>query len=235
MSLRCIVLAGGLGTRLRSVLPDLPKCLAPVNGRPFLERQLELLARQGIDRFVLSLGYGADQVQSAAAQWRGKFDVQTVVERELLGTGGAIRFAMESAGLDEALVINGDTWVGGDLSAMLEPLKPDERLRMAIVEVPDRGRFGGVAVDGEGRVERFIEKGQSGPGPINAGLYRVAKSAFGPGDQGAFSFETQTMVRLTSAGQVRACRVGGPFIDIGVPEDYAAFCAQYGDFDGRHE
>jgi D-glycero-alpha-D-manno-heptose 1-phosphate guanylyltransferase len=235
MSIRCIVLAGGLGTRLRSVLPDLPKCLAPVNGRPFLERQLELLTRQGIDRFVLSLGYGADQVENLAAQWHGKFDVETVVEREPLGTGGAIRFAMESAGLDEALVINGDTWVGGDLSAMIEPLRQDELLRMAIVEVPDRGRFGGVAVNDEGRVERFIEKGQAGPGPINAGLYRVAKPAFGASDRGAFSFETQTMVRLTSAGQVRACQVGGPFIDIGVPDDYAAFCAKYGEFDGKRE
>lgn len=235
MSVPCIVLAGGLGTRLRSVLADLPKCLAPVNGRPFLEHQLELLAAQGIDRFVLSLGHGAKQVEEAAVRLHGAFDLQTVVEFQPLGTGGAIRFAMESAGLDEALVVNGDTWVGGDLSVMLTPLEPGELLRMGIVDVPDRQRFGGVGIDEEGRVTHFLEKGQSGPGAINAGLYRVAKNAFAATERGSFSFETQTMVRLTAAGHVHACRVDGPFIDIGVPEDYALFCAQHGEANGKGE
>lgn len=231
MTVPCVVLAGGLGTRLRSVLPDLPKCLAPVDGRPFLERQLELLKRQGIDRFVLSLGYGAAQVQERIAGWSGQFDIiGCVVEHEPLGTGGAIQFAMREAGLQEALVVNGDTWVGGDLSAMRAPLAGGELVRMAIVEVPDRSRFGGVAVDPNGRVTRFIEKGQSGPGPINAGLYRVAAKTFGAADSGAFSFESQTMVRLTARGQLGATLVAGPFIDIGVPDDYALFCARHRQF-----
>ena len=101
MNTTCIVLAGGLGTRLRSAVPDLPKCLAPIACRPFLEWQLRSLAERGVQYFVLALGYGADEVLESLRQpWARALSIETVIEHELLGTGGAARFAMSETGLN---------------------------------------------------------------------------------------------------------------------------------------
>lgn len=233
MSTPCIVLAGGLGTRLRSAVPDLPKCLAPIAGRPFLEWQLRSLTKCGIKHFVLALGHGADQVLESLAQpWARDLSIDTVIERELLGTGGAARFAMGKAGLDDVLITNGDTFLGGSLQTMLAPLDltGGELMRIATVQVPDRTRFGGVAVDAAQRVTAFLEKGQTGAGPINAGLYRIHRHAFDCEDQGNFSMETQIMPRLVAKGALQARELSGPFIDIGVPADYRLFDTHVHDY-----
>jgi D-glycero-alpha-D-manno-heptose 1-phosphate guanylyltransferase len=224
----CIVLAGGLGTRLRAAVPGLPKCLAPVGDRSFLERQLRSLADQGFDRFVLSLGYMADAVQDAARSFRVDAAIEFVVESRALGTGGATRFAMRESGLDESAVVNGDTFIEADLTVMLQPLRDGESMRMALVHVADRARYGGVELVGES-VARFVEKGHRGPGLINAGLYVVHRSAFDPFDGDApFSLETDVMPRLVGAGRLYGAPLDGDFIDIGVPEDYERFCTQHG-------
>lgn len=226
MSIPCIVLAGGLGTRLRSAVPDLPKCLAPIAGRPFLEWQLRSLVERGIKHFVLALGHGATDVLDSLRQpWARSLSIDTVIERELLGTGGAARFAMDESGLKDALIVNGDTFLGGALQTMLTPLDLDggELMRIATVQVSDRTRFGGVAVDAEQRITAFLEKGQTGAGPINAGLYRIHRNAFDYEDQGTFSMETQVMPRLVAKGALQAREIVGPFIDIGVPADYRLF------------
>jgi len=233
MNVPCIVLAGGLGTRLRSVVPDLPKCLAPIAGRPFLEWQLRSLAERGIERFVLALGYGANLVMDSIAQpWAHGLLIETVVERELLGTGGALRFAMEATGLEDALVANGDTFLGGSLQEMLAPLDlaGGESMRMATVQVPDRTRFGGVNVDDMHRVTSFLEKGQTGAGLINGGLYRIRRQVVSNEALGAFSLETQIMPRLAAQGALQARRVAGPFVDIGVPADYNVFNTSLHDY-----
>nr|WP_199065532.1 nucleotidyltransferase family protein [Chromobacterium sp. ASV5] len=225
MTTTCIILAGGLGTRLRSAVPDLPKCLAPVAGHPFLEWQLRSLAGRGVKDFVLALGFGAEQVlESLAEPWARDLSIKTVIEREQLGTGGAARFAMLEGGFDEALIANGDTFLGGSLDAMLEPLDlaGGERMRIATVQVLDRARFGGVAVDETQRVTAFLEKGQSGAGPINAGLYRIHRRVFAS-EAVAFSMEAQVMPGLVIQGALHAREVAGPFIDIGVPDDYRRF------------
>lgn len=226
----CVVLAGGLGTRLKAAVPDLPKCLAPVGSRPFLEIQLQALAQQGFDRFVLSLGHQADLVQAAVRRFRVDAAMDCIVEASPLGTGGAVAFAMREAGLAEAAVVNGDTFLEADLAAMLAPLDVagGERLRMATIAVPDRARFGGVALEGP-TVTAFVEKGRSGPGLINAGLYRVHQRAFdgfAPGT--AFSMETQVMPALLPHRALHAAALQGRFIDIGVPEDYHRFCREHG-------
>lgn len=226
MSTPCIVLAGGLGTRLRSAVPNLPKCLAPIAGRPFLEWQLRSLAERGIERFVLALGHGAeDVIESLRQPWAHALSIDTVIERELLGTGGAARYAMDELGLDEALIANGDTFLGGSLQAMLLPLNIEkgELMRIATVQVSDRARFGGVAVDTEQRVTAFLEKGQTGSGSINAGLYRIHRNAINSEYSGSFSMETQIMPRLIEKGSLQARELAGPFIDIGVPDDYRLF------------
>lgn len=226
----CIILAGGLGTRLRAAVPDRPKCLAPIGARSFLEVQLEMLSLQGIADFVLSLGHLATMVEDEAARLSERFRIRTVTEQEPLGTGGAMLWALQQAGLDEAMVTNGDTFLGGSLQGMLQPLdqSADEWVRMATTDVPDRARFGGVTVNA-GRVTGFLEKGLAGAGAINAGFYRVSRRCFerfGAGQ--VFSFENDVLAPLARSGKVTACATHGAFTDIGVPDDYHRFCAEYG-------
>jgi D-glycero-alpha-D-manno-heptose 1-phosphate guanylyltransferase len=226
MTNTCIVLAGGLGTRLRGAVPDLPKCLAPIAGRPFLEWQLRSLAQRGISHFVLALGHGSEQVRDSLTQaWTSGLSIEYVIEREALGTGGATRFAMNEAGLHEALVVNGDTYLGGDLAPMLSAIDSlsGERMRIATIRVDDRTRFGGVAVDPLHRVTAFLEKGQTGAGVINAGLYRIHRSALENEAPGTFSMETLVMPKLAAGLALQARELTGPFIDIGIPADYRLF------------
>lgn len=229
MTVSCIILAGGLGTRLQSAVPGRPKCLAPVGDRSFLEIQLGLLAEQGVTTFVLSLGHLAQQVVAEANRLRARFDVRSVIEPSPLGTGGAVAFAMRSLDLDEVLVTNGDTFLGGNLSAMLQPLdlRLQELARMAVIQVPDRERFGGVRAVGD-RVTGIAEKGASGPGWINAGLYRMHSKVFEAQPPGsAFSLETQILPSLAANGTLGACRIDGAFTDIGIPDEYYRFCLEH--------
>jgi D-glycero-alpha-D-manno-heptose 1-phosphate guanylyltransferase len=222
----CIVLAGGQGTRLRSEVPNLPKCLAPISGRPFLEWQLESLSVQGIRHFILALGYGSSEVLQFLRQpWARSLSISTVVESEPLGTGGAAYFAMVRSFLDEVLIANGDTFIGGSIQPMLEPLDVDagELMRVATVTLTDRTRFGSVVIDSSNRVMALIEKGQADAGLVSAGLYRVHRRAFLGAAVTPLSLETQVMPTLIAKGGLWSRSLTGPFVDIGVPDDYKLF------------
>lgn len=229
MSLSCIVLAGGLGTRLRSAVPDRPKCLAPVGDRSFLELQLLMLQRRGVERFVLALGHGAAAVRDAVAGFDASLRVDSTIEPAPLGTGGAIVHALRTWGQAEALVVNGDTWIDADLAALLLPFDDGESMRLGLVRVADRGRYGGVELDGRGRITRFASGGQPGPGLVNAGVARLRLSAF---DAAAArmpcSLEADVLPLLAGRGALGGVVLDGDFIDIGVPEDYRLFCARHG-------
>ncbi|QWD87333.1 NTP transferase domain-containing protein [Polynucleobacter paludilacus] len=226
LSKTCIVLAGGLGTRLRSAVPSVPKCLAPIAGKPFMRWQLESLAQRGIENFILSLGYGSEQILDAIrSSWAKKLNIEYVVENQSLGTGGATQFVMLEAGLSEALVANGDTFLGGPLDSMFVPLdlRGGELMRIASVLVQNRNRFGGIELDQENHVVNFLDRGQTGPGQINAGLYRISNQAFADQPSDVFSLETAVMSRLVLTCNLQARQLAGPFIDIGVPDDYYLF------------
>lgn len=225
----CILLAGGLGTRLREAVPGVPKCLAPVRGTTFLHVQMEHLAAQGVDGFILSLGHMADQVIDAAKTLQNIFDVEWIVEPRPLGTGGATLFAMHQAALSEALVANADTFIEADLSPLLSPLNPggSEHIRMMVVQSRDGGRFGGVVVNAD-KAERFSPRGTPCPGLVNAGIYRVHRAAFAnfrPGQ--IFSLEADVVAVLAEQGRVAAAVVAGAFADIGISNDYFRFCEQF--------
>jgi D-glycero-alpha-D-manno-heptose 1-phosphate guanylyltransferase len=146
-----------------------------------------------------------------------------------LGTGGAVLHAMSTLGVPEAWVINGDTYIDGRIEPMLAPLDPEtECLRIAAVQVEDRQRYGGLLCEGE-RVTGFAEKGTTGPGLINAGLYRLRQDAFAgwrPGD--AFSLESDLMPELIRRKVLTCAPLSAGFIDIGVPDDYFRFCRSRG-------
>ena len=179
---------------------------------------------------MLSLGNGADQILEAILDsWAMKLKIDCVIEDEALGTGGATYFAMKKSNLDEALIVNGDTFLGGCIDGMFAPLdfKNGELMRIATVNVQDRIRFGGIEVDQENHVINFLEKGQSGSGQINAGLYRIGIKAFADQLTSIFSLEKVIMPRLVADRSLQAHELAGPFIDIGVPDDYYLFSNTY--------
>lgn len=216
-----IILAGGFGTRLRNVVSDVPKPLAPVCGRPFLAWTLDALAAQGVRRVVLATGYLAEKVEEAlGTSWRS-MELVYSREPEPLGTGGAVALACTRLEGGSAFVVNGDTWLELDYRAFAErSLRDGARLGMALAHVPDVARYGAVELD-QGRVSGFSEKGRHGAGYINAGVYwfeRTLMHAFDPGAR--FSFETDVLLPMASRDTVVAYTDTSQFIDIGVPEDY---------------
>lgn len=217
-----IVLAGGRGTRLRGVVDDVPKPLAPVAGRPFLAWLLDMLEAGGIRRVVLATGYLAGQVEAALGRRWGGMALDYSVEPAPLGTGGAIRLAATRLAGDGAHVLNGDTFLRY-APAALERAARDAGapLAVALARVDDVGRYGAVHV-ADGRVVRFEEKGGRGPGLVNAGSYFLAGPALAAlvAMPEAFSFETAVLAPRAAAGEVAAFSDTEGFIDIGVPEDY---------------
>lgn len=215
-----VVLAGGLGTRLRAVVAEVPKPLAPVAGRPFLHWLLEGFARQGITRAVLAVGYRSEAVRAALGPRFAGIELAYAVEEAPLGTGGAIWAALASCTEERVVVANGDSWIGAPLAALAGAASGAD-LVLTVRPVPDRARYGSVVVEGD-RVVGMAEKGGAGPGLVNAGLYLMRRDL--PGRRAmpeAFSLEHDVLAKPAGL-DVRAFPTDAPFIDIGTPEDYAA-------------
>jgi D-glycero-alpha-D-manno-heptose 1-phosphate guanylyltransferase len=180
MKATCLILAGGKGTRISSILGATPKCLATVNHRPFLRWQVSSLIMAGVDQIVLSLGHGANLVlEEIGKAWAKEININSVVEPEPLGTGGAIRYAWKFIENSEILILNGDTFLGNRLDGMFLPLEKSENnlMRMGLVRVKDGARFGAVETDQRGLVTGFSEKMVAGDVLVNAGIYRMHRDA----------------------------------------------------------
>ena len=220
------VLAGGLGTRLRSVLPDRPKVLAPIEGRPYLDFLLDWLAEAGIRHVVLCLGYRANAVQAHLSAFpRVDLTIQTVVEPEPAGTAGALRYAAGALRSDPVMVMNGDSFIDGDLDLFLaDHLARRPTASVLCAEVPDASRYGRIERAADGLVQRFAEKDPNahGPGLINAGVYLFAKPVLEEiARNGAESLERDVFPSLVPRG-VYGHVTAGTFLDIGTPESLAA-------------
>jgi len=218
--MEAIILAGGLGTRLASRLDGIPKAMAPIGGRPFLEILLGKLGRGGCNRVLLSVGHLHDVIRNHfGASFRG-LTLDYVVEEAPLGTGGAIRKALQAASEEFVLVLNGDTFLEADYADLLRvhaAIRPS--LTMAITHQQNIARYGGVLVK-EGRIVGYQEKGRSGPGWINAGVYVLPREMpWPPALPEKFSFEVDFLVPQTAPLAPAAFEVEGFFLDIGVPED----------------
>lgn len=220
--MKAIVLCGGLGTRLGELTRNIPKPLIDVEGRPFLAYVLDKLCIQEIGGFVLATGFHAEQVFDAIkGTWQDR-PVQYSVETQPLGTGGAIRLAMENFGLDQALVVNGDTLFDCDLHAMIAGFNESSwGTRMALLHVDDCTRYGRVKLGHGTRVVGFSEKGYAGEGLINAGIYMQRKAPLASYGATPFSFETDYLAKLDPIWPIQGQVRDGYFIDIGIPEDLA--------------
>ncbi len=229
--MRVIILAGGLGTRIRAEFPDVPKPLIPVCGKPFLERQIQLLAAQGFDQFTLCVGYRASQIMEyfgTGTAW----GVSLIYSAEPfpLGTAGALKHA--AADFHEStLVLNGDTYLDVDYRAIIADHNrrpPEVTGTLALTEVPDSGRFGEVVITDDGRIAAFNEKvnDRGRPGLINAGAYVLEPRLLDliPGGQ-PVSLEREVFPALAAAGQLGGTIVTGPFMDIGTPAGHAELVA----------
>ena len=209
---RAVVLAGGLGTRLRSVT-DIPKVVAPVAGRPFLSWLLDPLAGFEV---TIATGHAAGVVESAIGV---RPNLTYSRETSPLGTGGALKLAAGFSG-GGGFVLNGDSYCRVSFDAFEHFARGGAAL--VLTHVPDTTRYGRVDVDDDGRVTAFREKGIAGPGWINAGIYFLPDEIVRGLPNGPSSLERDLFPRLAATGQLRGYRGGGSFLDIGIPETYAA-------------
>lgn len=213
-----IILAGGLGTRLRSVVEDVPKCMASVAGKPFLEHLMNYLEQQFVDHVILSLGYKHE----VATDWlRGKaftFKVSWVIEKEPLGTGGGIQLAMRKAKKNQVFVLNGDTYFPVDLRKMQQALTSETPLVVALKAMKNFDRYGTVTVNETDDIIAFHEKQACTEGLINGGTYLLNNKLINI-EQFKAPFSFEQMVLEKYKGQ-KASIQDVPFIDIGIPEDF---------------
>ena len=217
-----IILAGGLGTRLRSMVADIPKCLAPVAGRPFLYYVIEHLLKQGIEKFIFSVGFKYEMIESWLNEEYPLLFAQFAIEHEPLGTGGAIKLACSFATEKNVLVVNGDTLYkldvkkldafhhicGADCTISLKPMQ-------------DFNRYGVVQLNKDHSIASFKEKQQYKEGLINAGAYAMNVNSFLQEDlPQKFSFENDYLEKFYLQRKIFGIVQDEYFIDIGIPEDY---------------
>jgi D-glycero-alpha-D-manno-heptose 1-phosphate guanylyltransferase len=217
-----IILAGGLGTRLKSSVPDLPKCMAPVAGKPFIDYVIDFFTQQGISRFVFALGYKSEVIIDHIGNVYPKLEASFSVETELLGTGGAIRLASEKANDTNVLVLNGDTIFRVDVQRLADFHETKSAAcTLSLKPMQEFNRYGVVEIDEMNRIKIFKEKQYYQSGLINGGVYalnreRFLSETFPP----KFSFEKDYLEALYPSRKIYAQVQDEYFIDIGIPEDY---------------
>lgn len=218
-----LILAGGLGSRLRAVVPDCQKVVAPIDGEPFLTRILRNLQTAGVRRVILALGYLAGDVMAAIAPMTpAGMTLIPSIEETPLGTGGAIRHALALIGTEEVLVANGDSVIDYPLADFIAFHRHHQaRASMLLCEVPDVSRYGTVTLDGYGRISSFHEKQANAhhPGIINAGVYLMTRTLIAGFPETPHSLETAVLPGLCGDG-LHGLSTNAPFIDIGTPDDY---------------
>lgn len=216
-----VVLAGGFGTRLAHLIPDTCKPMAPVAGEPFLRYVLDQLDAAGFARVVIADGFRREQIESYfMGTYRG-LEIDYSPEESPLLTGGALKKALMLCTQPEVFVLNGDTWLGIDFSAMERALAEHPRASccLAIKHMCDFDRYGVLEVAKDGIVRAFREKAFNTDGFINGGVYLIRRHVL-QNEPSAFSLEGDWFQRVVGSGSLVACEASGGFIDIGVPEDY---------------
>ncbi|WP_122894009.1 D-glycero-D-manno-heptose 1-phosphate guanosyltransferase [Arcobacter peruensis] len=216
--MEAIVLAGGLGTRLKSVVSNLPKPMAPIENKPFLEYILKYLEKNGITKIILSVGYKWETIKEYFGNNYNSIELIYSVESEPLGTGGAIKTAMKYINEKEFFIINGDTYFDVDLKLL--NLHQNSKLLLSLKYMENFDRYGCVESNSSFQVLAFKEKEYRENGNINAGVYLASKEVFDNFDlPDKFSFE-EFMENNLNELKIIVKIFDSYFIDIGIPEDY---------------
>ncbi len=221
-----IILAGGLGTRLRSVVSDLPKCMAPVNGKPFLAHVINYFKKEGVRNFIFSVGYKHEIIVDYLTQLsngNAQINFQYSIEEEPLGTGGAIKKACALTSNENVFITNGDTLFEVDLLLLknFHYIKNAD-CTLALKPMKDISRYGVLELNSNNSIKNFSEKKYYAEGFINGGLYMLNTTAFMRESlPEKFSFETDYLEKFYSNHRMFGFIQDKYFIDIGIPEDYA--------------
>jgi D-glycero-alpha-D-manno-heptose 1-phosphate guanylyltransferase len=217
-----IILAGGMGTRLKSVLPNLPKCMAPVNGIPFIDIQISYLKRLGVEHFIFSLGHLKEAIIPHIKNHHADIRVSFSEEDEPLGTGGAIFMALLKAEKKHVFILNGDTFFNVDLDLLEQfHLQRKAHCSLALKPMKDFNRYGTVELGQDDIILSFREKKPAASGIINGGVYLLNRHAFLKEHfPGKFSFEAQYLEAYLNKHLIVGQVQDAYFIDIGIPEDY---------------
>ena len=227
-----LILCGGLGTRLRPLIGDnLPKVLAPIGGRAFLDYQLRYLRHYGLTDIILCTGFGADMVRDYCGDG-ARWGIQIKYSQEVkpLGTGGALKLAQSQVQTEVIFILNGDSMTAADFSTLIRAhTGKKHQVTLGLIEVQDRSRFGSVELSDNGEITSFGEKGCSGAGLINAGIYVMNRKILDDISEGCFvSLEKEIFPGLIGNGMFGQ-EVKGPFIDIGIEESYLSAKSQLAD------
>ncbi len=221
--MEAIILAGGKGTRLQSVVSDVPKPMADIAGRPFLSYQIDHLIRHGVSRLILSVGYKSESIIEYFQNSYKGVSIIYAIENQPLGTGGAIRFALSKCKTDNILVVNGDTFIDIDFNKIqFIHHHFSSAFTIATTQINSSGRYGGLSINNSCILNGFIPKEEQGFQFINAGVYLINKCSFmeNTADR-PFSLENDFLATKISTCKIHAVPYSDKyFIDIGIPEDY---------------
>ena len=219
-----IILAGGFGTRLREVVANVPKPMAPVNQKPFLDYLLKYLAHYEIKRVILSVGYLAEKIKEHYGNSFAGMEIVYSVEKEPLGTGGGIRLAMEKCKDYDVVVLNGDSFFEIDLHSFYNQYSDSVGDgALALRKVANAARYGTIKLGELDMISAFTEKtGEDKPGTINAGVYILSRDLFLEETEGGknFSIEKDFFEKKLNILNLYGFTYDDYFIDIGIPEDY---------------
>ena len=230
--MEAILLCGGLGTRLRSVVSDRPKPMADIAGKPFLHYLVKMLSKSGVKHLIFALGYMGEQIEAYFKSGEDYgLSISYSYEDSPLGTGGAIRNALSKVSEENVLVLNADTYFHTDYENLLsQQLKPQAMMTIASRKIEDISRYGAILKDETGRILRWNEKMSSDQakvlrsGEINGGIYVMKKSLIEKIPEGKQSLENDCIPAWLKEGIfLQALPSDGYFMDIGIPEDYAQF------------
>ncbi|MEA3504258.1 MAG: nucleotidyltransferase family protein [Bacteroidota bacterium] len=234
--MEALILAGGLGTRLQGVVSDVPKSMAPIAEKPFLDYQLSYLKQYGITKVVLAVGYKKEVIENYFGENYKGIAIEYSVEEQPLGTGGAIFNALNHFSDESFFVLNGDTLFDIDL-LKLKKLFDVEKCDavMALRKVDDVSRYGTVSTDVSGVIDGFFEKNKkSGAGLINGGIYLINRKWFNNvGLNGKFSVETDIFEKQFSVSRFCGIACSDYFLDIGIPKDYDRAQQEFKKFKNR--
>ena len=219
--MKAIILAGGFGTRLSNKVPNIPKPMAPIAGRPFLAYIMDRLVDTQINQATLSVGYRAEIVMDYFKNSYKGLSINYISEDKPVGTGGAIAYALENVKDDHVLVINGDTLVNINYLNLIEwYLKNPTKVAVVVKKISDVSRYGTVKIQ-NGIISGFSEKGENGEGWINAGIYLMEGDLFNDYQlPNSFAFEKDFLQRYSTNLMPSVYKTSCYFIDIGTPEDY---------------
>lgn len=224
--MRLLVLAGGFGSRLKTAISDVPKALAPIGDKPFLQLQIEHWISQGLREFTFLLHHRADQIIAFLESQKDLLTtdcrIDWVIEPQPLDTGGAVAHAVKTLNIKNSfLLTNGDTWLGGGVREVFQVAPP----AMAVVHLDNVGRYGQVQFDKVQHVTSFTEKdAQLTTGWINAGMCHLSAELFKNWDGKSFSLERDLFPNLVQNRLLTVVPLKTHFVDIGIPDDYYRFC-----------